>query len=111
MKRDMDLARQILLEIESCEECIGHGWLELNIEGTTLGRPGVGIIVDRGYEVSDGTVRLVEPPHSWQYIDPFGHRMSGMTDPYRWSRASVINDPARSQVATRRVAAFRTTRT
>lgn len=36
MKRDMDLARQILLEVENCEEAIGgRGRLELAFDGYT----------------------------------------------------------------------------
>lgn len=33
MKRDMDLARQILMDVEECKECTGHGWVQLNIDG------------------------------------------------------------------------------
>jgi hypothetical protein len=33
MKRDMDLARRILLDIEECPDADGQGWLQVKIEG------------------------------------------------------------------------------
>jgi len=35
LKRDMDLARRILLDIEACGECTGKGWLELKYDDWT----------------------------------------------------------------------------
>ncbi|WP_406696502.1 DUF2513 domain-containing protein [Singulisphaera sp. Ch08] len=33
MKRDMDLARRILLELEECADADGHGWIDIELEG------------------------------------------------------------------------------
>jgi hypothetical protein len=33
MKRDMDLARQILLELETSDDAVGHGWGVVQVEG------------------------------------------------------------------------------